>query len=123
MECCVQVGGRLAGASRSHSEFSGTRNSVRNSVNGILHESLRNPILVLPANVARAVPHGQTTITIDGKSHLLRAVTSPYSPLANITGFPAMVLPVGATPEGLPIAVQLMAPPGRGPAAGCWPGP
>jgi len=68
-------------------------------------------VLVLPANVAGAAPHGQSAITIDGVSHPLRAVTAPYNPVANITGFPAMVLPVGETPEGLPIAVQLMGPP------------
>ena len=43
MEGVVQVGGRLAGAFKSHSAFSGTRNSVQNPVNGILHESLRYP--------------------------------------------------------------------------------
>lgn len=38
MACCVQTGGKLAEASKSHSAFSGTRNSAQNPVSGILHE-------------------------------------------------------------------------------------
>jgi aspartyl-tRNA(Asn)/glutamyl-tRNA(Gln) amidotransferase subunit A len=71
----------------------------------------RVDVIALPANVAGALPHGQNTIEIDGVSHPLRAVTSAYNPISNVTGFPAMVVPVGETPEGLPIALQLIAPP------------
>ena len=44
-------------------------------------------------------------------SHPLRAVMSAYNPISNVTGFPAMVVPVGETPEALPIGLQLIAPP------------
>ena len=55
--------------------------------------------------------HGQNTIDIAGVSHPLRAVMSAYNPISNVTGFPAMVVPVGETPEALPIGLQLIAPP------------
>jgi aspartyl-tRNA(Asn)/glutamyl-tRNA(Gln) amidotransferase subunit A len=71
----------------------------------------RVDVIALPANVAGALPHGQNTIEVDGVSHPLRSVTSAYNPISNLTGFPAMVVPVGETPEGLPIALQLVAAP------------
>ena len=36
----------------------------------------------------------------------------PYTQLANITGRPAMSVPLHWTPEGLPLGVQLVAAPG-----------
>ncbi len=71
----------------------------------------RVDLLLLPANVAGAPPHGQEMIEIDGEQHPVRMVTSRFSRAANLTGFPAIVVPVGETPEGLPIGVQLVAPP------------
>ena len=68
-------------------------------------------VIVLPANVAGALPHGQDSIEIDGVVHPLRSVTSAYNPISNLTGFPAMAMPVGETPDGLPIGVQLIGPP------------
>jgi amidase len=37
---------------------------------------------------------------------------APFAAPWNITGFPAMTLPVGVRPDGLPAAVQLVGPPG-----------
>ncbi|WP_155374243.1 amidase [Catellatospora vulcania] len=37
---------------------------------------------------------------------------APFAAPWNITGFPAMTLPVGVRPDGLPAAVQLIGPPG-----------
>jgi aspartyl-tRNA(Asn)/glutamyl-tRNA(Gln) amidotransferase subunit A len=71
----------------------------------------RVDVIALPSNVAGALRHGQSTIDVAGTSHPLRAVMSAYNPIANITGFPAMVVPIGETPEALPIALQLIAPP------------
>jgi amidase len=36
----------------------------------------------------------------------------PYTPLMNLTGFPAMSVPAGRSSDGLPIGVQLAAPRG-----------
>jgi aspartyl-tRNA(Asn)/glutamyl-tRNA(Gln) amidotransferase subunit A len=71
----------------------------------------RMNVVMLPANVAGALPHGTNTYRLDGKSYPLRRLTSAYHPLSSITGFPALVVPVGQTSDGLPIAVQLIAPP------------
>jgi len=68
-------------------------------------------LLLLPANVAGAPPHGQETVEVDGERHPVRMVTSRFNRAANLTGFPAIVVPVGETAEGLPIGVQLVAPP------------
>jgi amidase len=37
---------------------------------------------------------------------------APYAAPWNVAGFPAMVVPMGVRPDGLPVAVQLVAPPG-----------
>jgi amidase len=37
---------------------------------------------------------------------------APYAAPWNIAGLPALVVPVGVRPDGLPLAVQLVGPPG-----------
>jgi aspartyl-tRNA(Asn)/glutamyl-tRNA(Gln) amidotransferase subunit A len=71
----------------------------------------RVDLLVLPGNVAEAPPHGTTTIEVDGQPYAVPMVTSRYNRASNITGFPAMVVPCGATAAGLPIGLQLVGPP------------
>ena len=68
-------------------------------------------VIALPGNVAGAPPHGQSTIEVDGQAHPVQRVCSRYNRISNITGFPAIVVPVGATAEGLPISLQLVGPP------------
>jgi aspartyl-tRNA(Asn)/glutamyl-tRNA(Gln) amidotransferase subunit A len=68
-------------------------------------------VMLMPANVGGTICHGETMAVIDGKAYPLRTVTAPFNPLANATGFPALVVPVGLNAEGLPIAVQLIGPP------------
>ena len=68
-------------------------------------------LIVLPANVAGAPPHGESTIEVNGQPHPVQMVCSRYNRISNITGFPAIVIPVGATDEGLPIGLQLVGPP------------
>lgn len=71
----------------------------------------RADLFVLPGNVAEAPPHGATTIEVDGQAHPVSMVTSRYNRASNITGFPALVVPCGATRAGLPIGLQLVGPP------------
>ena len=37
---------------------------------------------------------------------------APYAAPWNVAGLPAIVVPVGPRPDGLPVAVQLVGPPG-----------
>ena len=37
---------------------------------------------------------------------------APYQAPWNIAGFPAIVVPMGVRPDGLPVAVQIVGPPG-----------
>ncbi len=68
-------------------------------------------VLLLPGNVAGAPRQGQQTIEINGEHLPATLVTSRFDRAANLTGFPALTLPVGATSAGLPIALQLVGPP------------
>lgn len=54
-----------------------------------------------------------------GRGWLANAVGNsryaPYSAIWNLLGFPAAAVPVGVRPDGMPLAVQLVAPPGGEP--------
>ena len=65
--------------------------------------------LVLPGCAIAAPPLDADTVTVDGvplpvRGQMLR-LTQPF----NLTGHPAIVLPCGLTPEGLPVSLQLVA--------------
>lgn len=65
------------------------------------------PILLCPACAIPAFKHGERNWTIAGrKVEYLKAMS--YSQWFNLLGNPAAVVPVGKTPEGLPIGVQIV---------------
>jgi aspartyl-tRNA(Asn)/glutamyl-tRNA(Gln) amidotransferase subunit A len=68
-------------------------------------------LLVLPANGAGAPRQGAETIDVNGKLEPIQRVNSRFNRLSNVTGFPALVLPVGETADGLPVGVQLVGAP------------
>ncbi len=61
-------------------------------------------LLVCPAMPQPAIRHGQSSAAWFGDT---------YSDVHNVTGWPAVVVRGGTSPEGLPIGVQLVAPPWR----------
>jgi len=65
------------------------------------------PILLCPACAIPAFPHAERDWTIGGrKVEYLKAMS--YSQYFNLLGNPAAVVPIGKSPEGLPIGVQMV---------------
>jgi amidase len=65
------------------------------------------PILLCPVSAIPAFRHGEREWTVGGrKLGYLKAMS--YSQWFNLLGNPAAVVPVGESPEGLPIGVQIV---------------
>jgi aspartyl-tRNA(Asn)/glutamyl-tRNA(Gln) amidotransferase subunit A len=64
--------------------------------------------LLLPALSIPAPPLGATTIEIDGTAEPVRAAMLRLTQLFNLTGHPAIAIPAGRTPSGLPVGMQLV---------------
>jgi aspartyl-tRNA(Asn)/glutamyl-tRNA(Gln) amidotransferase subunit A len=69
--------------------------------------------LVLPALAIPAFPLGRDTVTLGGTTESIRAVTLRLTQLFNLTGHPAITLPCGLTPQGLPVGLQIVGHHGR----------
>jgi Asp-tRNA(Asn)/Glu-tRNA(Gln) amidotransferase A subunit family amidase len=65
------------------------------------------PVLLCPVAAISAFRHGERSWRIDGQTVRYLDAWS-YSEWFNLLGTPAAVLPVGASPEGLPIGVQIV---------------
>jgi amidase len=70
----------------------------------LLHWIQGVDLVVCPAMPQPAIRHGESTQPWFGDT---------YSDVHNLTGWPAVVVRGGTSPEGLPIGVQLVAPPWR----------
>lgn len=69
-----------------------------------------HPVLLCPVAAIPAFRHGERTWTIEGRAvNYLDAVR--HTQWFNVLAAPAAVVPVGASPEGLPIGVQIVARP------------
>jgi aspartyl-tRNA(Asn)/glutamyl-tRNA(Gln) amidotransferase subunit A len=64
--------------------------------------------LILPTLPIVAPPLGAATVAIDGRQEPVRNVTLRLTQLFNITGHPAISLPIEQTPAGLPVGLQLV---------------
>jgi Asp-tRNA(Asn)/Glu-tRNA(Gln) amidotransferase A subunit family amidase len=74
-------------------------------------EQMRDyPILLCPVAAIPAFRHGERSWEIDGKTVRYLDAWS-YTEWFNLLGTPAAVVPVGRSPEGLPIGVQISARP------------
>src|SRR5262249_52079910 len=76
----------------------------------ILHEMEEYPILLSPVAATPAFKHGERRWKVDGKD-LEYLDNFAYSQWLNGMGFPGISVPVGRSPEGLPIGVQVIARP------------
>ncbi|HEV2213762.1 MAG TPA: amidase family protein, partial [Terracidiphilus sp.] len=75
-----------------------------------MEEMREFPVLLCPVASVPAWKHGERVWIIDGQAvEYLDAVR--YTQWFNTLGAPAAVLPVGRSPEGLPIGVQIAARP------------
>jgi Asp-tRNA(Asn)/Glu-tRNA(Gln) amidotransferase A subunit family amidase len=81
---------------------------ARDVVRGKLLETMEEfPTLLCPVCAIPAFRHGEREWTIQGrKVKYLKAMS--YSQWFNLLGNPAAVVPVGQSPEGLPIGVQII---------------
>lgn len=67
--------------------------------------------LFTPATPIAAPRIGQTEIELSGARHDTRILTTRFARGFNVLGFPALSIPAGSTPEGLPIGLQIVARP------------
>lgn len=75
----------------------------------IIRQMREVPILLSPVSSAPAFAHGDGNYCA-GDAHNYRD-TMRYCQWLNLTGFPGLSLPLGKSPEGLPINIQLIARP------------
>jgi amidase len=77
------------------------------------HEQLyeRVDVLLSPVTGHEAPPIGYLGPGVDFRTHLVRLLRfTSFTPLQNVSGSPAISLPLGRSPDGLPIGVQVGAP-------------
>jgi amidase len=72
----------------------------------------RADVVLTPTLALPPVPIGWQEEVEGAVEQLLRSVAfTPFTAIANVTGLPAISLPLGWSPEGLPIGVQVIGPP------------
>ncbi len=64
--------------------------------------------LLLPSVPIPAHKIGVSSVRIGGSEESIRNITLRLTQLFNVTGHPAITIPCGSTPEGLPIGAQLV---------------
>ena len=64
--------------------------------------------LLLPALAIPAPPLGAGSVDVDGTPEPVRAAMLRLTQIFNLTGHPAIAMPAGTTPGGLPVGMQLV---------------
>jgi AtzE family amidohydrolase len=70
-------------------------------------------VLLAPATPCRAPKIGQKTFVLDGKEMLVRPNIGLFTQPISFIGLPVVAVPVWTAGEGLPVGVQIIAPPWR----------
>ena len=94
-------------AATTYEQFLGAwidRDRVRSKLLGQME---RHRVLLCPVASIPAFRHGERSWTIDGES-IQYPQPFVYSQIFNLLGNPAAVVPAGQSPDGLPIAVQVV---------------
>ena len=73
-------------------------------------------VLLCPALAVPAPPIGAATVPVKGGTEAVRAIMLRCTQPFNLSGHPAISLPCGKTPAGLPVGLQLVGHKGRTPA-------
>ncbi|HZT33798.1 MAG TPA: amidase family protein [Bryobacteraceae bacterium] len=81
-----------------------TRDRMRAS---LLRQMEQYPVLLLAACGVTAFPHRLRRFDVGGREIGLFQAMMPATPF-NLLGLPALVIPFGLSPEGLPVAIQLV---------------
>lgn len=64
--------------------------------------------VLMPTTVSVAHPIGAQTIMVAGREQQMLSALTQYTPLANVTGQPALAVPCGFSDTGLPISFQVL---------------
>ena len=67
--------------------------------------------ILVPTTPVTATVIGVSDVTIDGESETVRNALIRLNRPANIAGVPSITIPCGRTPSGLPLGLQIIAPP------------
>jgi Asp-tRNA(Asn)/Glu-tRNA(Gln) amidotransferase A subunit family amidase len=73
----------------------------------VLRQMQKYPVLICPTAAIPAFHHGEREWVIDGKTVKYLDAWS-YCEWFNLLGFPAVVVPIGLSEEGLPIGIQVV---------------
>ena len=111
---CGLAAERLRGSALTHRDWimaDGERGRLRQRWRELFAEF---DVVVCPAMPSPAFPHDHTEqwsrrVAIDGSSHDY-ADQLVWAGVASAPGLPATVLPIGASPTGLPIGAQVIGP-------------
>jgi amidase len=80
----------------------------RNSLRAMLLEWMRErPLLLAPVGAIPACAHGTRKVAVGEREFNLFSAFG-YAQASNVFGLPAVSVPAGRTPEGLPIGVQII---------------